>query len=162
MIYRDFDKKIIPPHHDGKWIYSDPIYQKVEDCFLRTQRPIGVKEYKDNKPRLLDPFRKINKHKMQKYFDDDNYKNLDWVTDESGEVRAAIIYYDIYKMSNKKKSNEMWGGRFSEKSTDLLTKINSSIDIDKRLAFEDILGSQAHVEMLAKMNIISKQTKKKI
>ena len=72
MIYRDFDKKIIPPHHDGKWIYSDPIYQKVEDCFLRTQRPIGVKEYKDNKPRLLDPFRKINKHKMQKYFDDDN------------------------------------------------------------------------------------------
>ena len=65
-------------------------------------------------------------------------------------------------MSNKKKSNEMWGGRFSEKSTDLLTKINSSIDIDKRLAFEDILGSKAHVEMLAKMNIITKQTKKKI
>ena len=65
-------------------------------------------------------------------------------------------------MSNKKKSNEMWGGRFSEKSTDLLTKINSSVDIDKRLAFEDILGSQAHVEMLAKMNIITKQTKKKI
>ena len=65
-------------------------------------------------------------------------------------------------MSNKKKSNEMWGGRFSEKSTDLLTKINSSIDIDKRLAFEDISGSQAHVEMLAKMNIITKQTKKKI
>ena len=64
-------------------------------------------------------------------------------------------------MSNKKKSNEMWGGRFSEKSNDLLTKINSSIDIDKRLAFEDILGSQAHVEMLAKMNIINKQTKKK-
>ena len=64
-------------------------------------------------------------------------------------------------MSNNKKSNEMWGGRFSEKSTDLLTKINSSIDIDKRLAFEEILGSQAHVEMLANMNIITKQTKKK-
>ena len=75
------------------------------------------------------------------------------------------MIYDVvveFKMSNKKKSNEMWGGRFSEKSTDLLTKINSSIDIDKRLAFEDILGSQAHVEMLAKMNIITKQTKKKI
>ena len=41
---------------------------------------------------------------MQKYFDDDNYKNLDWVTDESGEVKAAIIYYDISKMSNKKKN----------------------------------------------------------
>ena len=65
-------------------------------------------------------------------------------------------------MSNKKKSNEMWGGRFSEKSADLLTKINSSIDIDKRLAFEDILGSKAHVEMLAKTNIITKNTKNKI
>ena len=65
-------------------------------------------------------------------------------------------------MSNKKKSNEMWGGRFSEKSADLLTQINSSIDIDKRLAFEDILGSKAHVEMLAKMNIITKKTKIKI
>ncbi len=54
------------------------------------------------------------------------------------------------------------GGRFSEKSTDLLTKINSSIDIDKRLAFEDILGSKAHVEMLAKMDIITKKTKAKI
>ena len=67
-----------------------------------------------------------------------------------------------FKLSNKKKSNEMWGGRFSEKSADLLTKINSSIDIDKRLAFQDILGSKAHVEMLAKMNIITKKTKTKI
>ena len=65
-------------------------------------------------------------------------------------------------MSNKKKTNKMWGGRFSEKSTDVLTKINSSIDIDKRLAFEDILGSKAHVEMLAKTGIITKQTKNKI
>ena len=65
-------------------------------------------------------------------------------------------------MSNKKKSNKMWGGRFSEKSTDLLTKINSSIDIDKRLAFEDILGSKAHVEMLAKTGIVTKKTKNKI
>ena len=55
----------------------------------------------------------------------------------------------------------MWGGRFSEKSADLLTQINSSIDIDKRLAFEDILGSKAHVEMLAKMNIITKKTRNK-
>ena len=67
-----------------------------------------------------------------------------------------------FKLSNKKKSNEMWGGRFSEKSADLLTKINSSIDIDKRLAFQDILGSMAHVKMLAKTGIITKKTKTKI
>ena len=65
-------------------------------------------------------------------------------------------------MSNKKKSNKMWGGRFSDKSTDLLTKINSSIDIDKRLAFEDILGSKAHVEMLGKTGIITKKTRDEI
>ena len=65
-------------------------------------------------------------------------------------------------MSNRKKSNEMWGGRFSEKTADLLTKINSSVDIDKRLAFDDISGSKAHVEMLAKTNIITKKTKKEI
>jgi argininosuccinate lyase len=65
-------------------------------------------------------------------------------------------------MSNKKKPNKMWGGRFSENPTDLLTKINSSIDIDKRLAFVDILGSRAHVEMLAKTEIINRRTKIKI
>ena len=75
-----------------------------------------------------------------------------------------IVYHVVveFKLSNKKKSNEMWGGRFSEKSADLLTKINSSIDIDKRLAFQDILGSMAHVKMLAKMSIITKKTKTKI
>ena len=60
MIYRDFDKKIIPPHHDGKWIYLDPIYQKVEDCFLRTQRPIGVKEYKIQKLNQNKQWQSIN------------------------------------------------------------------------------------------------------
>ena len=136
MIYRDFDKKIIPPHHDGKWIYSDPIYQKVEDCFLRTQRPIGVKEYKDNKPRLLDPFRKINKHKMQKYFDDDNYKNLDWVTDESGEVRAAIIYYDISKMSNKKKTITS----FTQRKIELNENDSYIFDVACDVGYERWLG----------------------
>ena len=67
-----------------------------------------------------------------------------------------------FNLSNKKKSNEMWGGRFSERAADLLTEINSSIDIDKRLAFEDILGSKAHVKMLAKMQIIAKKTETKI
>ena len=80
-------------------------------------------------------------------------------------INRVFIFYDIvveFNLSKKNKSNKMWGGRFSEKSADLLTQINSSINIDKRLAFEDILGSKAHVEMLAKMNIITKKTKTKI
>jgi len=30
------------------------------------------------------------------------------------------------------KSNQMWGGRFDEKPSDIMTQINASIDIDKR------------------------------
>jgi len=136
MIFRDFDKKIVPPHHDGKWIYSDPIYQQVEDCFLRTQRPIGVKEYKDNKPRLLDPFRKINKHKMQGYFDDNNYKCLDWATDESGVVRTAIIYYDISKMSNKKKTITS----FTQRKIELSENDSYIFDVACDVGYERWLG----------------------
>ncbi len=80
-------------------------------------------------------------------------------------LKRLSIIHDVvaeFKMSNKKKPNKMWGGRFSENPTDLLTKINSSIDIDKRLAFVDILGSRAHVEMLAKTKIINRKTKSKI
>ena len=136
MIFRDFDKKVEPPHHDGKWIYSDPIYQQVEDCFLRTQRPIGVKEYKDNKPRLLDPFRKINKHKMQGYFDDDNYKCLDWATDENGVVRAALIYYDISKMSNKKKTITS----FTQRKIELSENDSYIFDVACDVGYERWLG----------------------
>ena len=136
MIFRDFDKKVEQPHHDGKWIYSDPIYQQVEDCFLRTQRPIGVKEYKDNKPRLLDPFRKINKHKMQGYFDDDNYKCLDWATDENGVVRAALIYYDISKMSNKKKTITS----FTQRKIELSENDSYIFDVACDVGYERWLG----------------------
>ena len=65
-------------------------------------------------------------------------------------------------MSNKKISNKMWGGRFKEKTLPLMEEINSSIDIDKRLALVDIMGSRAHVKMLAETKIIKKATKQKI
>ncbi len=136
MIFRDFDKKIEPPYQDGKWIYPDTIYEQVEQCFLRTQRPIGVKEYKDNKPRLLDPFRKINKHKMQGYFDDDNYKCLDWATDENGVVRAALIYYDISKMSNKKKTITS----FTQRKIELSENDSYIFDVACDVGYERWLG----------------------
>ena len=44
-------------------------------------------------------------------------------------------------MSNKK-SNKMWGGRFNDQTLPLMEEINSSIDIDKRLALVDIMGSR--------------------
>ena len=49
----------------------------------------------------------------------------------------------------------MWGGRFSDKPDDLMQAINVSIGFDKRLATQDILGSQAHAVMLARQGILS-------
>jgi len=51
----------------------------------------------------------------------------------------------------------MWGGRFSDKPSDIMQAINVSIGFDKRMAAQDILGSQAHAKMLADNKIISRK-----
>ncbi len=51
--------------------------------------------------------------------------------------------------------NRLWGGRFSERPSDLLEAINASIDFDRRLYAEDIAASQAHCAMLAAAGIIA-------
>ena len=50
----------------------------------------------------------------------------------------------------------------SKKSSNLFQKIGSSIEIDKNLYKQDIVGSIAHVEMLFRQKIISFKTKNKI
>jgi len=59
-------------------------------------------------------------------------------------------------------SNKMWGGRFSQSSSDVMLEINSSIDFDKNLYKYDILGSIAHAKMLAKQEIITLEESQKI
>ena len=51
-------------------------------------------------------------------------------------------------------SNTMWGGRFAGGPADIMENINASIDFDRKLAMQDIAGSQAHVAMLASQGII--------
>src|SRR5271166_903972 len=51
-------------------------------------------------------------------------------------------------------SNAMWGGRFSGGPAAVMEEINASIDFDRKLAAQDIAGSQAHVAMLAKQGMI--------
>jgi argininosuccinate lyase len=51
----------------------------------------------------------------------------------------------------------MWGGRFSASPNALMQAINVSISFDKRLAAQDIAGSQAHAAMLAKTGVISSE-----
>lgn len=62
----------------------------------------------------------------------------------------------------EKKSNQMWGGRFDAKPSDVMTQINASIDIDKRLYRQDIAGSKAHAKMLVTQNIIPAEDGTKI
>jgi argininosuccinate lyase len=62
----------------------------------------------------------------------------------------------------KKSSNQMWGGRFESKPSNLMQEINQSITFDKKLYKQDIHGSKAHAKMLAKVGIISEAESKKI
>jgi len=57
----------------------------------------------------------------------------------------------------KDKSNSMWGGRFEDKPSDIMTQINASIGVDQRMWRQDIAGSIAHCEMLIQQKIISEQ-----
>ena len=52
--------------------------------------------------------------------------------------------------------NRMWGGRFEASPDEVMEAINASIDFDRRLYAEDIAGSIAHVTMLAKQGIVSR------
>ena len=49
----------------------------------------------------------------------------------------------------------MWGGRFTSGPDAVMEAINASIDVDQRMAKQDIDGSRAHARMLAKQGIIS-------
>ena len=65
-------------------------------------------------------------------------------------------------MAKNKNNKAFWNLRIKKKGSALFEKVGSSIDIDKRLYKEDILGSIAHVEMLFKQKIISFKIKNKI
>ncbi len=49
----------------------------------------------------------------------------------------------------------MWGGRFSDKPSDIMQAINVSIGFDKHMAEQDVRGSKAHADMLAMGRIIT-------
>ena len=62
----------------------------------------------------------------------------------------------------KNKNKAVWGGRFNNSTSKIFERIGSSIDIDKRLYEEDILGSIVHTQMLVKQKIIKKEKGLKI
>ncbi len=59
--------------------------------------------------------------------------------------------------TDKPQGQSIWGGRFAASPSDIMQAINASIDVDRRMASEDIAGSRAHADMLTEMEIISPQ-----
>ena len=57
----------------------------------------------------------------------------------------------------KDKNKAVWGARFNKATSKIFEKIGTSIDVDKRLFEEDILGSIIHAQMLVKQKIINKK-----
>lgn len=52
---------------------------------------------------------------------------------------------------------KLWGGRFSKSTDAMVDDFNSSIRFDARMYAQDILGSQAHAEMLGRQGIIPEE-----
>ena len=57
---------------------------------------------------------------------------------------------------------QLWGGRFTKETDQLVYNFNASISFDKRFYKQDIRGSIAHVTMLEKQGILTKEEKDQI
>ena len=65
-------------------------------------------------------------------------------------------------MVKNKNNKAIWGSRIKKDASTLFQKVGNSINVDKKLFKEDILGSVTHVEMLFRQKIISFKIKNKI
>ena len=57
---------------------------------------------------------------------------------------------------------QLWGGRFTKETDQMVYQFNASISFDKRFYAQDIRGSIAHVMMLAKQVILTEEEQRKM
>ena len=57
----------------------------------------------------------------------------------------------------KNKNKAVWGTRFNNTTSKIFEQIGASVEVDKRLFEEDIIGSIVHSQMLVKQKIIGKK-----
>lgn len=57
---------------------------------------------------------------------------------------------------------QLWGGRFTKETDQLVYNFNASIGFDQKFYRQDIAGSMAHVKMLAKQGILTDEEKGQI
>ena len=63
---------------------------------------------------------------------------------------------------NTEKTNQSWGGRFSEPVDAFVARFTASVDFDKRLYRHDIMGSLAHAKMLTQVGVLNQDELKAI
>jgi argininosuccinate lyase len=61
-----------------------------------------------------------------------------------------------------KEAQPLWHGRFAEGPSDELMRFTESLSFDQRLAGDDIIGSRAHVRMLARVGLLTKEEEKAV
>ncbi len=57
---------------------------------------------------------------------------------------------------------QLWGGRFTKETDKLVYNFNASISFDQKFFRQDVEGSMAHVEMLARQGILTADEKRQI
>ena len=57
---------------------------------------------------------------------------------------------------------QLWGGRFTKSTDQMVYDFNASIGFDKKLFPQDLRGSRAHVKMLAAVGVITDEERDKI
>lgn len=57
---------------------------------------------------------------------------------------------------------QLWGGRFTKSTDQMVYDFNASISFDKKLFAQDVRGSRAHVKMLAAVGVITEDERDQI
>lgn len=76
-----------------------------------------------------------------------------------------ILLYNMYKNTFQKEGitmAQLWGGRFTKETDQLVYEFNASISFDQTFYRQDIKGSMAHVTMLAKVGIVTDNEKEQM
>lgn len=58
---------------------------------------------------------------------------------------------------NKSEKDKLWGGRFSASTDTFVEQFTQSVSYDQRLYHYDIMGSIAHVKMLAEVGVLARE-----
>eukprot|EP01034_Spumella_vulgaris_P040339 gene40339-49887_t len=72
-----------------------------------------------------------------------------------GSFQRHLSTADTSEFMSTDKTNQSWGGRFSEPVDAFVARFTASVTFDQRLYRHDIMGSIAHATMLAKVGVLT-------